>query len=272
MASPDDKRDVLSHSHNINKSIEDILQSIQKGCSLTEIEHEVIAVKQHLGGVQEYLSKTIEPQYYAERRSLDSTTAMKVFKIPELFEFIVLNLGVVDLMGCYGVCRAWKDTIANSTKLQTALFLRPNLESEVMACRLPQSTSDVKFVANLGHIKPPRVGGWISNQSDTKQAALPVIGSRWRGMLIAQPPIRKAQFWVHCSIDWGQNAHCLVFGPKPYHMQYSHIESGTGITLGDVHDEAERLFEAHKDCPKGSLTVFYDDEDVRPRSLEDRSV
>lgn len=117
----------------------------------------------------------------------------------------------------------------------------------------------------------PRVVGSVVKEGDTKQAALPVVGSRWRSMLIGQPPIRNVSYSVSCSVEYGQNAHCVVYGPPPYSVQGLTIESETGVTVGDVYDEAERRFEAHEGCPRGRLNMFFQDHDALQRSWDDQS-
>lgn len=176
MVSPDEKRSVLSHRHSINERIESLLQSIQKGCSLAQIEHEAVAVRRHISGFEEYLSKTIEPHYYAEHRKQDCTIAMEVFKIPELFELIAQNLDDVDLMGCYPVCRTFRDTIENSTKLQMNLFQRADSKSKPMVCQIPPSSRTSFRACKDEGVK---LFGTISTAGYAgKDKMLPTIGSR----------------------------------------------------------------------------------------------
>ena len=93
-----------------------LLKSIGHG-DLIKAKRTALAIRENVSGFEDYLSTTIEPEYYIEQRTTNSTTATKVFAIPELFEIIAEDLDVEDLMNCYSVSRTFRDSLENSSKL-----------------------------------------------------------------------------------------------------------------------------------------------------------
>jgi hypothetical protein len=145
--------------------------------------------------------------------------AHKVLNTTELLEAILVELPIRDLLFSQRVCRTFKDTIANSIRLQQALFLaaEPSI-TEAAQLRLHQLTINPlfdgpyqngrlkhSFVLDDGSLRlcQVRIGAFWS--ASPYQASLPIniylpeaasvlVGNKvhqldsWRDMYLSQPP------------------------------------------------------------------------------------
>lgn len=258
------KLEVLSHHRNVNQHVEAAFAGIEAG-DFTQMKQHLVEIERGLLGFEKYLSTTIEPEYYAEHRQPSSETATKAFNIPELLENILQNLGVVDVMRCYAMNRAFRDTIENSTKLQTSLFLHPAPQDEPV--RVPfdfQSFSCTIYPQIFPH-NYGTISVTIRAEAD-EDFALPTIGSRWKRMLVRQPPVRKMHYRIECS---HKSVSAMIRGPapNPEHRSNHIIVSEEGLTVHDLYEAAKTLIDEHRDCPFGDgwkwkHVIFSDPKDI----------
>lgn len=238
------KRQVLGDRYKINRNVRAALTSISEG-DFEGIEGNLLIIQKHFQDIEDYLSTTIEPIYCNKWRKVGSTIAEKVFAVPELLESIFLGLRTTDIISCYGVNRTFRDTIEQSRKLQTSLFLRAaaGTSSERQACPVPRSnilqTSGGKdFYAS---IKRP------NNPDD----ALPNIGSRWKSMFVTQPPLRKISYCIGSQDGW---RYCIV--KASLHKQ-EQMEREDGVTIGDILEKAEAFLRLHRGCNGCNVVRFH---------------
>lgn len=255
-ASGEDKREALSHRREINDNVDALLKHIDSG-SLIDAKRYVLSIRDNTKGLEQYLSTTIEPKYYTEHRTPNSVIATKVFAIPELFESILENLEIMDLINCYSVCRMFRDSLEHSTKLQTLLFLRPNPTSEVLACRVPDSTSSKRFELMVDSRMPHRVDAHIGRWGGSRDP-LPKIGSRWRRMLVGQPPVLSMRYGNPACYPSDPDTEGCEIERFPDGFDYALLTSDEGLTIGDLYDKAEMLFKLHLTCGRGNLFMSFD--------------
>lgn len=243
IATADEKLDALSNRRQIKTNLDAALATIKTG-SITAIEERLLKIQHHFTRIENYLSASIEPMYYAQHRPSDSTLAAKVFSVPELLENILRNLEVVDIMRCLEVNRTFRDTIEASSKLQTCLFLQPAPKGTMAHC--PFRFKNFKCFCNLSFTLDPdnEVEVDITATADNNYA-LPNIGCRWKHMLISQPPIYEMTYTIHCDPD---NLFNVMRHPGSRRDQPKHtITSNKGLTVDDLCKAAKALFKRHAD-------------------------
>lgn len=238
------KQNVLSRSRDINGSLQVALTNASTG-NLEQVTQNLRTVQDHFKAVEQYLSISIEPAIYNELRSSDSTIAEKVFAIPELLEAILLRLVGKDIMHCYGVSRTFRDTIERSQKLQTTLFLRPTATV----------TGTTRWF--MWQRKPLRLSGGSEFYGSivrpkSPNGSYPTIGSRWKSMLVRQPPLQKACYQI--SGDQGDGGCCVAQGGA---NELRQMERDDGLTVGDFLEKAEALFKAHLGCKDGCRVINF---------------
>lgn len=232
IASPDRKLEVLSHQRLIDIRLEQLLNGIREG-NTQEVEQHALAIQESFAGVKQYLSLTIQPKYYGQHRPHNTQIAEKVFAIPELTESILTNLEVLDLMRCYEVNRTFRDSIENSKKLQTCLFLRP--DPKQLNTSFPLRT---KYIRGFGQTR-------VTIRSRTGRTYS--LGSRWKRMLVRQPPIYKMMCRAECEPDRGS---CEL----GYRGTYSRVlTSEYGLTLGELFKAVQEMVLDHRaHCGSGT--------------------
>lgn len=244
VASENDRLQVLRHSRSMKNALDKIVADIEKG-DLNGLKSKISTVCNNLSGFEDHLSATIEPRYYANDRSEDSTVAVKVFAIPELLETILSNLGVEDLIRCYAVSRTFRDTLERSIKLQTKLFLRPAPENSPVRCPFKFKNFECKY--NDWTARSENEVNVTIRTSRGGTTALTSIGSRWKRMLVRQPPAYCMSYSICCYPEGMRNAF-LNRARNDSHRPNYLIRSEEGLTVGDLYEAARRLFEDHSAC------------------------
>lgn len=251
IANKTQKLEVLSHRRDINENITAAFRSLERGDS-NDTKRRLYAIQQNILGFEQYLSATIEPKDYAQIRLSDSTIARKVFAIPELLESILRHLDVPDLMRCYGVSRTFRDALETSKKLQICLFLLPDTEARKQ--RFPQNTKRFScggFESNFGP-------GSATIKIPTRLGRFHKIGSRWKKMLVRQPPIYSMRCHAIChEVSTGD---CMLSWRNGDRHT---IRSDEGLTMGDIFEAVGTMFNKHSRCEENHgrprrITVYFD--------------
>lgn len=238
------KRQALADRHNINKYPQAALQSISNG-KIDEIEDNLVIIQEHFEGIEDYLSATIEPAFYNVWRRPDSTIAEKVSAIPELLKSILSNLKLSEIINCYGINRTFRGTIERSPKLQTKIFLRdaPTVSNGCYKqCALDVRTKAFKNWGTRSNYNARIVVHKSHNY------ALPIIGPRWREMLVRQPSLPTISFFFRCGDD-----DCPMNGAQTY----TDLD-GKGVTLGNLWEMAEQVTKFHCDCAGDRSVVRFE--------------
>ena len=74
---------------------------------------------------------------------------------------------------------------------------------------------------------------------------LSTIGSRWKRMLFTHPPVYSISYWMECPADCKL---CKLKWQEYFDRRTLRIESGYGLTIGDLFEAATSLLEDHREC------------------------
>jgi hypothetical protein len=111
----------------LEQQISGALKQLESGqCNPQELKSALMSAQGNLHALHSSFGDIFghHSDFYNERRAEDSTTAVRVFDIPELLEMILDNLDVLDLLSFYQCSRSIRDAIDASSKLQQRLSLR----------------------------------------------------------------------------------------------------------------------------------------------------
>ena len=230
------------------------------------------------------------PDFYNERRTGDSTTAIRVFDIPELLELILENLDVLDLLSFYRCNRSIRDAIDASSKLQQQLSLRaapadsrlrlPLRNFSRFSSGIPRDDERGLFatpIVQIGFSSYEHIGrgfphsnlGQEMPEKEDRTAeihalfhlrpsqALPRVGSRIRQMLITQPPINQMIVSTDCCPSYDYS---ISSEPRPL---FPMVENLNGVTVGDLYDCTEKLLNEHRLCTSAHSALLDDDGNVQ---------
>lgn len=183
--------------------------------------------------------------------SIPTPAVTKVFTTTELLESILAHLSNLDLLKAYRVNRAFFNTIEGSLKLQRNIGLRASMEGMIS---IPLDGILRKWSFGIG--KRPYVQDLEQAQGTTGAFSrwinitiynpLKFIGERFGAILLCQPPIMKMTVSVNCR---RQSNRCLL--PTPC-ATITTKEGSAGITLQDVQEIVQPLWDRHLLCPFGS--------------------
>ena len=121
----EEKRQALSHQQALQHDLSNLIASLKNSSAdQKHVETLAASAQSHVQGLAGFLSQSLEPSYYNEIRADDSSAAQRTFDIPELFEMILDQLDIPDVLAFYQVSRGMKGAIEASTRLQTNLCLR----------------------------------------------------------------------------------------------------------------------------------------------------
>ena len=119
------KRAVLSSHLSLTQTITDLFHHLEIGdVSKEDLPLELIAA-QDVNGLDSFLNEQLEPIYYNEQGSKDSSTARRVFNLQQLTDLILQYLKLREIMPCRQISTNFRDNITNSVSLQQKLFLVP---------------------------------------------------------------------------------------------------------------------------------------------------
>lgn len=255
-------KEVILHYHNLCSTIASILpksNSANADRVLTPEIHEQL--QQAANGFGKYLSSHLARKYYNEIRSDESTIANKTFNIPELLELILQHADHTDIVRIAQVSRNIKSIIQASTKLQVRLYLKATspsafqeneydnvFKSDYPGLRVRTAKYDGR-TWNLIYAHAPGNEGLVQAQffQAGKERFLPRIGTTFRKMLICQPPA------YHMTVESYCCTHRII------EEEISPVHSNTGLTVGDLYDQASQILMSPS-CPLsksfGSTTDF----------------
>ncbi|KAK5738356.1 hypothetical protein LTR17_006075 [Elasticomyces elasticus] len=219
-------------------------------------------------GLGAFFSDFLNPVFYNEKQPLhtmgDTSSAQKVFDLPELLELVLEYVEEVDVLRFHQVSRSARASIDGSPRLQSRLSLR--IDSTDKPRRYP--FSNVNSIAPLAsgfscnpntpgrryHADAP---GPFPEDRVLVQARFDISGvgkidTRCRSMHIAQPPIKDMQLRLQCCDKALLDEH------------KSDIHSDVGVTIGDLWDAAVNAQEEHRLCPHASRSLHDTDGFVMP--------
>jgi hypothetical protein len=205
-------------------------------------------------GLGEYFRDELSPIYWNVRRADDSTMAQTVFGIPEILETILSTCEVLDVLRFYQICKVVRDIVGGSSKLQIHMCLKAAAEGTPRrhpfgTYHLPSFNCTFATAATWppGNTIESFLGS-IAIDMDPDGVYLPRIGERLQDMLICQPPIHRVLLRESCPLDDNE-----MFGD----IEYTQLESKTGVTIRDLYAMAERLMDLHNDCRDPRGYTFY---------------
>ena len=234
---------VLSHHDSLQASLQSVTSMVVASASDTE-QHQLIdsirAMQKNLDGICHYLSHKIPPQYYCERKTAGSTIAEQVLSVPELFERIMIQAELQDVLNICQVSRNFQAMVKGSPRLQIRLHYKADpsakMQPNTFAIDLPFiGRADLNMMVMKGFRGRPAYlhsSFWLRDRG-TK---LPTMGESWRRMLISQPPTHEIKFNLHCTVPHG------LLRPE------TTISSPTGITLGELREALATFISAHTPC------------------------
>ncbi|KAK4540815.1 hypothetical protein LTR36_008892 [Oleoguttula mirabilis] len=191
----------------------------------------------------------------AERASpATAIIADKVFNIQELFEHILCDLDICDLLKAQQVSHHFFDTIQSSKKLQRHMGLAPDTKRDFRFL-LQHNIFGIAFMTDA-QLVATRLseGDKIIVRAETYgEIPMPKLGERSRCILICQPPVKTMTAYAGCcSNRYGiYYAQLLSSLPAPAggSAAATVITSDTGITLGDIIDAGQAVQRQHCTCP-----------------------
>ena len=193
------------------------------------------AMENNTNGIGKYISFRLDASYFNEIRSEESTIAERVLSMPEILEHVLLFTDVESVMAMERVNKKLRNIIDASPKLQSAIYLKPSLEStdtpvqrRTAFGRDGSGFQSTDFKVTLG--QPGVVNATIHTAKPNN--TVPHIGTRWSRMLICQPPIKAM---VAAASKFCPNCGSLQL------ERYNELSSDTGITVGDLYDKVQEV-------------------------------
>lgn len=238
-----ERRKVLAHHRKLQTDVARTISDVGSGaCSIDEIIDRLHAMQEDTSAFGEYLSIELEPKYYNEIRVEESTTASKVFSIPELSELILLHARVNDVMAMEQVNRDLRNIISASPKLRSKLYLKPEDAHD----RKREYLKDPSQPYYRSHFSNRAFSGFNTYACGMQIEAtfkrinvrtpLPKIGERLMKMFICQPPIKTLYVQSMC-------AKCDLT-----ESEQTKITSADGFTLHELWETAKELFATRITC------------------------
>lgn len=176
----------------------------------------------------------------------------------ELFEKVLLQLPMSDLLFAQSVCKQWQATVKGLPKVQKALFIQRESESigPVENTLLYDRFRgwEICYTNDFGD----RIASFVDMSSAPTYIQHPT--SSWRKMFLSQPPCEDVKFFTACGVqrwdydsddddDDNDDVSALRQG-----MHRLHCDGG--ITMGALMQEIQRDFD-HK--PVGYWSESYED-------------
>lgn len=253
-------RKALDHQQKLEQTIASMRRHPAAGgpCDATFSDAKLDELEHNIHGLKTFFSDILKPvfynerQRYYERQPLDAqpeevSAAQEVLDLPELLELILQYLTIPDILHFQQVNRSARANVDGSPRMLSVLSLRADLPDGHLRLpfagpMFPTRTSFVCQAVNWPRKTPNSVEVSASFTDILWQGRpLPRIGSRYRSMFVAQPPIKEMSAMLPCC----------AYKPKSG-IPFT-IRSETGLTIGDLHDAAMSLREAHRMCPFASV-------------------
>lgn len=271
----------LKNQFELEKQMSNALNQLNSG-SLTDLKATLLSAQSNVGELSQYFSHKFRQHshFYNERRAEDSTTACKVFDIPELLEMVLQYLDVTDVLSIYQCSRNIRDSIDGSSQLQQQLSLRAAPVNSHLHFPLRNLTHDLFGHPSIGfstqeHIVQGRRRSLHERKADPiddptaevhacfyllSGQVLPGVGSRIRKMFITQPPIEEMYISLDCCPSYEYPDY--AFAPQPSTPVREIVKKG-GLTVGDLYDRTKKLLDEHRYCPSAYSGLIQDDGSVR---------
>lgn len=241
-------REALAHQQSMERSITAMTQVIQTHAAVpASLQDTLHNIHKDMRGVKDFFSGFLSPTLYNEVMfSQDNTIARRVFAVPELLELILVELPIADIMSFQQVDRNAQAAVNGSFSLQRALSL--SADGTDRPLRMPFSDFGISGLRGFSCGQYGRLKRAITDNEEMHITAnftndnggLPRIGTRWRRMLVVQPPIREMSATVSC---------CESVRPRTWpRIEPRTITSVSGINIGDLFDAAQELMLEHSQC------------------------
>ncbi|KAK3661702.1 hypothetical protein LTR56_000191 [Elasticomyces elasticus] len=271
-ANTDELIDVLKYQIRLARGLTALGQAHHHPGSTADNGAALLATCQvNLNVVTKYLTSALEFDPLATLPSEHSgRLAEKVFGIPELAEMILLQLSTADLIQAMQTCKTLAEAINSpqaSPKILTRLGLRPHPNSRwfsIFTARIsdmeartlkgyPQHVEKAQLVRRFFCDSLTTKTAWnraigsgnitvrakFTEGRDWRQMPLPVVGSRFRSMLICQPPIKEMSVLASCCRRL-YTTETAEAAPK--------ISNATGLTVGDFYNATVDHAQRHMGC------------------------
>ena len=173
------------------------------------------------------------------------SSALTVFAIPEVFQYILIELTVKDLLLLQRVSPYWRDTITNSRALQEKLFFRAITDVR----HRPEFNPLLKkhfpyfFSASMG-VDRNLFDPYGATFGDRDSKTILYEDASWRKMLPVQPPaaLDDIEEYLHCNCE----EHPVNrYGAMREGYEYLHED---GATMGFIWDIAAHLLDNASDA------------------------
>lgn len=236
-------RAVMAHYQQLRSIISHTTAKLNGGVSKHELGTTLDQLEQVADGFGDYLSLQLEPGYWNELRSDDSTVATEALAIPEILELILVHVDHWDLVNMRTVNRTARDIIDASLELQAGMYLKgvkpaglPQFHHETVFSDITREGFDVdsSYRSIMMSPKPEYhylfgdvIAHFVLSMSTGR---LPIIGDNWKRMLICQPPVKQMRASKQCALHgYVPDANDVL------------VESETGLTIGHLYECAKQL-------------------------------
>lgn len=186
--------------------------------------------------------------------------------MPEMLEHILTFTDTADILRAYAVSKTWYNTIEGSIKLQRALGLAADAESDFFS-----PIRYLTFFSNIRVRDSSKKDNVYSNLDDTGfKTSLTFderfdhhkfkLGQRCAKMLITQPPMNEMHAFVLCRCRTR-----LSRFARSAASPTAKITSTTRITMGQILEAVSQLRAAHALCSEASADDHDEQGFVRSR-------
>ncbi|KAK5127052.1 hypothetical protein LTR85_008411 [Meristemomyces frigidus] len=261
-----------------HKTLGQILQRLPSNADCaSDLAALVTAAKRELDHAAASMPALLQ-QITVEERTSPATAlvAEKVFEIPELFERILCNLDITDLLKAQQVNHRFFETIQSSPMLQWHMGLAPDAKHD-FRLTLENRIRGFMFSTDASMYARQIDGDNVAVRLQLfGRVAMPKLGERARSILICQPPLKSIALFVDCC-----SGMYSTFQQQQLATPISTITSDTGITLGDIIDAAKAVKDQHRTCPRarehehdaqGNVDVNINFEGVLPVAATDKAL
>ncbi|KAK4545772.1 hypothetical protein LTR36_002726 [Oleoguttula mirabilis] len=207
-------------------------------------------------GLDTFFRSITLPFLYNEQCPTDAKhVAQRVFDIPEIFKGILVELECLDLLESILVNRQFRDAVLSSKRLQRRLSLLPEPDAPFSTTKFIRClpgycffTTSETWSGYNPFISSPLILGLECDEDGLSVQIEPKarpLGSRCRNIYFCQPPVEEIYVYTSCCADVDLYDVLEEFLPDG---SLSLIKNEGGLTIGDLWDEAEKLFQEHGNC------------------------
>ena len=248
----DSIRAAFAHQEGLQSTISELCEAAKGFESLNVLLHKL---QVDARGLSAFLSSFIGTDFYNERCPTHArNVAQKVFDILEILELILLNAGRVNILNVMRVNRQFQSAIQGSILLQRELLLIPEpgmhfhcTEIEDLISGVSVDTAVEYWRHDLYDDEQENISGLAADEDGImvrlSSITMHPIPQAYRNMYFCQTPVKEMESMTDCCRDTDafMPAHAL-----------STVKRDSGVTIGDLYNEAERLFKKHQHCPNST--------------------